>query len=262
MDKPACRQHWPGVGTPLTPFSGLPPSCCGATGPGPPGRWEALGSRAQSVCPPAGYPESSWDTGERWRLPLVQRSVGHPGGYVLAHPRAVQPAGSLQRGGDPGQMRCWRVVCCSQLGSKLSTLEQTWSVSVPGLRAEGGVPKGWETWTSVSLSASCDEVWCGGPWAHGGWARAGVKGRGQTAGGPWSPCTGDAGARSLHSTRPVFSEAAGEAAKLGATGPDHGLEHQVSRGAGASVSPCALCALAPSPAAEALVAEEASALPA
>lgn len=30
----------------------------------------------------------------------------------------------------------------------------------------------------------------------------------------------------------VFSEAAGEAAKLGETGPDHGLEHQVGGGRG------------------------------
>lgn len=41
----------------------------------------------------------------------------------------------------------------------------------------------------------------------------------------------------LGSTLLVFSDAAGEAAELGEAGPDHGLEHQVGRGAGASMSP-------------------------
>lgn len=38
------------------------------------------------------------------------------------------------------------------------------------------------------------------------------------------------GHSALGSTLRVFSEAAGEAAELGETGPDHGLEHQVGGG--------------------------------
>lgn len=64
-----------------------------------------------------------------------------------------------------------------------------------------------------------------------------------------------AGGRALSLLLRVFSEAAGEAAELGETGPDHGPEHQVGGGAGASrvlAFPCAGWACPQFPPAEAL----------